>query len=155
MIDMTIFTKLKEQLSKLPFLSKKGKILQEDSSGIDHNHNNEITDSPKFTDNDTTTGNGEITTNQSIRLRQHNLLLALLGGFIIAMLIVINVLQGKLKAKEVIDAKYDNAKPKLEVAAESIDPEKMWRNHFEDLLSENKRKFDERLKLAETNFSEI
>jgi hypothetical protein len=40
------------------------------------------------------------------------------------------------------------------VASEALDPEKMWRNHFEDLLNDNKRKFDERLQGAETNFIE-
>lgn len=30
----------------------------------------------------------------------------------------------------------------------------MWHNHFEDLLNDNVRKFDERLQLAETNFRE-
>lgn len=47
----------------------------------------------------------------------------------------------------------DNLKTKVEVASEALDPEKMWRNHFEDMFAKNKRSFEDKLKLAEESFT--
>lgn len=133
MIDMTIFAKLKE---KIPFL-----------------RNNKLPEGkqPKTSSEELLDGKGEITPNQAIRYKQYNLLLLIFGSSIIAVLVLISIIQGKNKHKAIIN---DNPKAKVEVASESLDPEKMWRNHFEDLLNDNKRKFDERLQGAETNFIE-
>ena len=171
MIDMTIFTKLKNRLGRFSFWTRrKDRIVGEEMLKPDSDYYyddqevfdnqefialDEVPGNNQFVGNDT--GNQDTIDNKDIRGKQHNLLLAVLGVAIITMLLVINLMQGKIKAKadSSDDHNEDDTKPKVEVAAESLDPEKMWRNHFEDLLSENKHKFDERLKLAETNFGAI
>ncbi|WP_341761818.1 TraB/VirB10 family protein [Candidatus Tisiphia endosymbiont of Thecophora atra] len=135
---MTIFAKLKERLSFLL-----GKSIQLKVSNEVPVASSFIADSQKQS--------LDATNNKEIRRKQYNFLLLLLGGSIITVLVLINIMQGKIKHKAVIN---DNTKPKLEVASEALDPEKMWHNHFEDLLNDNRRKFDERLQLAETNFKE-
>lgn len=167
MNNTTIFTKLKSKLSKLAFWTRrKDMVLGEEIFSTDPDYyydDQELTNQGTITGNNELSGSNVITANQdildnkSVRRKQHKLLLAFLVVAIIATLLVINLMQEKIKTNTDLND-YNNegdVKPKVEVASESLDPEKMWRNHFEDLLGENKRKFDERLKLAEINFGEI
>lgn len=143
MIDMTIFTKIKEKLPFLPFFAKNNKVTPEGAS-------EDISETENKPNRDEL-----VSDNQAIKSNQYNLLLLILAIGTIVVLIIISILQEKTRHKATINDNATNSKPKVEVAGESLDPEKMWRNHFEDLLNENKRKFDERLKLAETNFNEV
>ncbi|WP_425363583.1 hypothetical protein [Candidatus Tisiphia endosymbiont of Hybos culiciformis] len=157
---MTIFAKLKE---KIPFLTRNNKspegkhpkysseeLLDGKVDLTTNEHQQQILNSKPDINYSHTE---EIIANPAIRYKQYNLLLLIFGSSIIAVLVLISLMQGKNKQKAIINDN-DNPKPKLEVASEALDPEKMWRNHFEDLLNDNKRKFDERLQGAETNFIE-
>lgn len=172
MNNATIFTKLRSKLSRFAFWrSRKDRVVEEERFKAESDYyyddqevayNQELNNHDNMADNNELAGNDIIGNqdtldNKNVRRKQYNILLAFLGVSIIATLLVINLIQGRIKAKADLsdNNNEDNLKPKVEVAAESLDPEKMWRNHFEDLLSENKHKFDERLKLAETNFGAI
>lgn len=172
MNNTTIFAKLKSKLSRFSFWTRrKDRVVGEEMLKTDSDYyydDQEVLDNQEFNNHDNMAGNNElsgnnitgnqdIANNKNVRRKQYNILLAFLGIAIIATLLVISLIQGKIKAKADLndDNNEDDAKPKIEVAAEALDPEKMWRNHFEDLLSRNKSKFDERLKLAETNFGKI
>lgn len=48
--------------------------------------------------------------------------------------------------------KDGDGKVNIELANKALDPEKMWRNHFEDKLSANNMKIEEQLKLIEESF---
>ncbi|WP_341762964.1 hypothetical protein [Candidatus Tisiphia endosymbiont of Melanophora roralis] len=93
---MTIFAKLKERLS---FLLGKSKIVENmqlkasDTVPVDSSF---IADSQKQS--------LDTTNNKEIRRKQYNFLLLLLGGSIIAVLVLINIMQGKIKHKAVINS---------------------------------------------------
>lgn len=132
MTDQTIFARLKE---KLRFFARNSK-LEEEPREVEFTGNQKQPLDPA--------------PNQSTLRKQYNMLLLLFGSSLIAIFVLINIMPGKIKHKAIIN---DNPKPKVEVASEALDPEKMWRNHFEDLLNENKRKFAAALQGAEINFT--
>ena len=91
--------------------------------------------------NDDNLGNN--TSNDAIRKKQSNILLFVGVVMLLLILTAINYLQNKNKQK--VTKQEDNDKVKVEVAASSLDPDKMWRNHFEENLKKNKTSTDEKL----------
>jgi hypothetical protein len=88
--------------------------------------------------------------NGSIRKKQGGLLILLLLIVTASVFGAVFLIQERQQKKQtIIDPKL-----KLEVAAESIDPEKMWRKHFEDTQTLSEQRFEERLKQMETSFAE-
>jgi|GEM_PF-1192366 len=171
MTNMTIFAKLKEKLLKLSAKENKPKtadVAIDSSVGI-NNADASYTDYDNTSDSPNTLGTPEIAgtlditgNNKAIKRKQYNLLLLILAVCVICLLPFIMMIQEKIKHKPTKSnssissiGSNEGSKPKLELASSALDPDKMWRNHFEDLLGENRRKFDERLDLAETNFSRI
>lgn len=134
---MRIFRELKHKLSLFAkYFSSKGKCQESN----DNDNTYQGRDIPH-----------ELTNNKEIKQKQNNLLILIVLFIVIAVLIAAKVMSEKSKGKFISSSIHN---PKLEVASEALDPDKMWRNHFEDLLNENKRKFNEHLQLAETSFSE-
>lgn len=91
--------------------------------------------------NDDNLGNNS--SNDTIRKKQSNILLFVGMVMLLLILTAINYLQNKNKQK--VTKQEDNDKVKVEVAASSLDPDKMWRNHFEENLKKNKTSTDEKL----------
>ena len=89
--------------------------------------------------------------NKDIKRKQQNLLIAVTLVIFVSIFLLMNLVQEKKKKKiEVKAPKYSN----MEVAAESLDPEIMWRNYFEEKLVESQKSFENRLKKAEDSFAE-
>jgi len=88
--------------------------------------------------------------NKEVKGKQGNLLIIALSVTLISVLALVSIVQGKVKKKVEVPS---NVKAKVEVASEALDPEKMWRNHFEDMLAKSKNSFEEKLKLAEESFA--
>lgn len=91
------------------------------------------------------------TDNKKIVSKQQQLLLLILISCVVGVLILIRLLQDNSKQLVIVNK---DPKLKIEVAGESLDPEKMWRNHFEDKLFSSKRDFNERFSKMEETFVE-
>lgn len=91
------------------------------------------------------------TDNKQIISKQQQLLLLILISCVVGVLILIRLLQDNSKQPVIVNK---DPKLKIEVAGESLDPEKMWRNHFEDKLFSSKRDFNERFSQMEETFVE-
>ena len=87
--------------------------------------------------------------NTAAKTKQNSLLLIILIVCSAGVFAAINLLQSKKKIKV-----QDNPRLKVEVASEAIDPEKMWRNHFEEELFKSKERLDDRLRKSEEAFAE-
>ncbi len=97
---------------------------------------------------------------KALRNKQLFSLLVFAGvGTIILLLAIILFSKGGGRAGEQ-EARMDGAdeakrgKIKIEVANKALDPEKMWRNHFEDKLQESQSKVEKQLQVIEQSFTE-
>lgn len=85
--------------------------------------------------------------------RKQNLTLAMMFGLVLIGTVVWGVFSShreSIKHKETKEA----APLKLEVASQALDPDKMWRNLFEDKLSTSKEETSKKLELIETSLNE-
>lgn len=90
--------------------------------------------------------------NDKLKNKQSNILLVIAGGVLITLLCAINYLQNKTTKKAEKGEQEINSK--LEIASQSLDTDKMWRNHFEDNLRKNKQVFEERINKIDSDFQE-
>ena len=77
--------------------------------------------------------------------------------FSLGITVIIGLIFMQYRSKDSSNAKHDiNSKAplKLEVASNALDIDKMWRNHFEDKLTDAKTSADEKLKLIENSINE-
>ena len=97
-----------------------------------------------------------------IKKKQRLMLLAVISVIALSIIIVTSFLRqsaanssgiSTLKQKDGQITKAGNIK--IEIASESLDPDKMWRNHFEDKLDNTKSAVDERLINIQESFSEL
>ncbi len=97
---------------------------------------------------------GIIAARESIdaKARQDKLTWLFLGGVIVLLLIWIKY-QGGSEDQKLPGQEASNLK--VEVASSALDSEKMWRNYFEDKLTENTTKSSEKLKLIESSLNEV
>ena len=77
--------------------------------------------------------------------------------FSLGVTVIIGLIFMQYRSKDSSNAKHDidsKAPLKLEVASSALDIDKMWRNHFEDKLTDAKTSADEKLKLIENSINE-
>lgn len=89
--------------------------------------------------------------NNQIKKKQQSLFILLLVAILAVLLVIISFMQEERQQKIVNN---EEQTIKVAVASEAIDPEKMWRNHFEDKLYQSQLKFDERMQQAEEERTE-
>ena len=85
--------------------------------------------------------------------KKHDLIVLLILG----VTVIIGLLFMQYRSKDSSNASRDidsKAPLKLEVASSALDIDKMWRNHFEDKLTDAKTSADEKLKLIENSINE-
>ncbi len=92
-------------------------------------------------------------------LRQQLIRLLVIVGASLLVIILVIMVAGKINSKDPKDKKtkeetlQSNQPLPIELASNALDPEKMWRNHFEDKLSESSKKLDEKLGVITESFS--
>jgi len=85
--------------------------------------------------------------------KKHDLIVLL--GLGITVIIGLSFMKYRSNSLSGVEAEVDAKLPlKLEVASHALDIDKMWRNHFEDKLTDAKTSADEKLKLIETSINE-
>lgn len=84
---------------------------------------------------------------EKVKRNQRIMFLFLIGGLVCAFILIINLLSSGQSSSSTPKQNADNnlkgKNLKLEVASNALDPEKMWRNHFEDKLDNTKNAVDE------------
>lgn len=93
-----------------------------------------------------------VNSSKSAKATQEVIIWVALGMVLIIMVIFLHYQsqEAQKTSKEVLE----KSQIKLQVAAESLDGDKMWRNHFEDRLIDNNVKSDSKLQLIEQNINE-
>lgn len=85
--------------------------------------------------------------------KKHDLIVLLSLG--VTVIIGLIFMQYRSNSSSGTGGDIDSKAPlKLEVASHALDIDKMWRNHFEDKLTDAKTSADEKLKLIETSINE-
>lgn len=85
--------------------------------------------------------------------KKHDLIVLL--GLGVTVIIGLSFMKYRSNSLSGVEAEVDVKLPlKLEVASHALDIDKMWRNHFEDKLTDAKTSADEKLKLIETSINE-
>ena len=85
--------------------------------------------------------------------KKHDLIVLL--GLGVTVIIGLSFMKYRSNSLSGVEAEVDAKLPlKLEVASHALDIDKMWRNHFEDKLTDAKTSADEKLKLIETSINE-
>ena len=85
--------------------------------------------------------------------KKHDLIVLL--GLGVTVIIGLSFMKYRSNSLSGVEADVDAKLPlKLEVASHALDIDKMWRNHFEDKLTDAKTSADEKLKLIETSINE-
>lgn len=95
------------------------------------------------------------TTSPKVILQKQILLTALVAlGVLAAIFIVIKLITGNRTISDKQGAEKDKIEGKMtiEVASKSLDPEIMWRNHFEDKLIASNEKLTTKLEVIEESF---
>lgn len=97
-----------------------------------------------------------------IKNKQIIMLIAVISVVVLSIIIVVSFLkQNSSDSSGVLTSKQKEARItkagniKIEIASESLDPDKMWRNHFEDKLDNTKSAVDERLISIQENANEL
>ena len=91
--------------------------------------------------------------NSNSAKKKHDIIVML--GLSIAVIIGVGFMKYQSSKDSTLKTEQDSKQPlNLEVASNALDIEKMWRNHFEDKLTESKAQADEKLKLIETSINE-
>ncbi len=84
---------------------------------------------------------------EHVKRNQRLMLVVLIGGLVFAFIIITNLLSSgnstSPSAKQNANNSLKGKNLKLEVASNALDPEAMWRNHFEDKLDNTKNAVDE------------
>lgn len=99
---------------------------------------------------------------KSLRSKQLFSLLLLIGALAIILLLMFSVLSKgggsaggqEARIKDASGDEVEKGKIKIETANKALDPEKMWRNHFEDKLQDSQNKVEKQLQVIEQSFNE-
>lgn len=136
-----MLSKLQTRVSALLSNKKRGQLIEGIDSGLTGEAPETVNNQP-----------GTILTKQILRL-----LLFVLGALAMVMVVINIVVAVNSSSKKKGSGNKADLKPeelKIEIASKALDPEKMWRNHFEDKLIESEGKVNDKLSLIDESLKQ-